>query len=100
MIERERERGRGKEAARSTRLFKARQFEAVLCLHDDGLGVSPERRDPNGGAGDLHVVVQAEDLLQLPGDLAASGTLQEFCRLVLITDNILMPKSISKLVVV
>mmetsp|Transcript_97343 Transcript_97343/g.135260 ORF Transcript_97343/g.135260 Transcript_97343/m.135260 type:complete len:270 (+) Transcript_97343:130-939(+) len=41
----------------------------LLGLHDDGLGVCPERRDSNGSAGNFHIVVQAEDLLQLPSDL-------------------------------
>ena len=44
-------------------------LDRLLCLHDDGLRVSPECWDTHSGAGDLHVVVQAEDLLQLPGNL-------------------------------
>mmetsp|Transcript_36381 Transcript_36381/g.87021 ORF Transcript_36381/g.87021 Transcript_36381/m.87021 type:complete len:344 (-) Transcript_36381:83-1114(-) len=45
------------------------RLDGLLGLHDDGLGVCPEGRDSNGSAGNFHIVVQAEDLLQLPSDL-------------------------------
>eukprot|EP00425_Heterocapsa_triquetra_P003536 CAMPEP_0195061418 /NCGR_PEP_ID=MMETSP0448-20130528/8355_1 /TAXON_ID=66468 /ORGANISM="Heterocapsa triquestra, Strain CCMP 448" /LENGTH=200 /DNA_ID=CAMNT_0040091979 /DNA_START=305 /DNA_END=903 /DNA_ORIENTATION=+ len=40
-----------------------------LGLDGDGLGVRAERRHAHGRAGDLHVIRQAEDLLQLPSHL-------------------------------